>query len=414
HGAGKRKQLRYIEPVLVIPLIWFYALITGFSPSVCRAVLMLTFYVAGKSLNRSHNSYNLVAISAFFLLIYNPYYLFDVGFQLSYLAVTGLICLHPKIYHLLYLKNKLTDKIWSYTALSIAAQLATFPLSIYYFHQFPVYFLLSNLFIALPVSAIMYAGFAFLLVPVDAIADVSGSVLSYMITSVNAILSYIENIPFSTIDDLWVSVLEFVLLYVMIGTFIAAFQLRSKKILMAGICCVLILITSFTRRSIQNKSRHELIFYSLHKNMAIGYLKNGRGSIITDLVKGDKALTYSIYPVMSGGGVRRQTLYHDSVRISGISNRHFYKFGDFKILKWNGTADLTAFNYPIEVDAVLLTSDPRINIRELKERIRFSILLIDGTNPDYRVSRWQADARQLGVKYYILKNNPALIVDLSG
>ncbi|HEY0898462.1 MAG TPA: ComEC/Rec2 family competence protein, partial [Sphingobacteriaceae bacterium] len=150
------KELRFLKPSLIILLIWFYALITGFSPSVCRAAMMLSFYVLGKALNRSQNSYNLIAISAFCLLIYNPYFLFDVGFQLSYLAVLGLVYIHPKIYHLLHIKNRFVDQVWNYSALSVAAQLATFSLSIYYFHQFPVYFLISNLFIVPPVTLIMY------------------------------------------------------------------------------------------------------------------------------------------------------------------------------------------------------------------------------------------------------------------
>jgi competence protein ComEC len=177
------RKLRILRASIIILLIWAYALVTGFSPSVSRAALMLSFYVFGKALNRSSNSYNLVAISAVFLLIYNPFFLLDVGFQLSYLAVLGLIYFYPKFYHLLYVKNKLVDAVWSYVALSCAAQLATFPLAMFYFHQFPVYFLISNLFIVLPVTAIMYLGIAFLFIPWDVLLTpmgrLSGAALGY-------------------------------------------------------------------------------------------------------------------------------------------------------------------------------------------------------------------------------------------
>jgi competence protein ComEC len=134
------KKLIVLRAIIIIAVIWFYALLTGFSPSVCRSALMLSFVVLGKAMNKNQNTYNLIAISAFFLLLYDPYYLFDVGFQLSYLAVIGLVYFHPIIFDVFYIKNKLLEPIWSYCALSIAAQLATFPLSIYYFHQFRNFF----------------------------------------------------------------------------------------------------------------------------------------------------------------------------------------------------------------------------------------------------------------------------------
>lgn len=161
----KFHALSYFRIFLIVPAIWFYAMISGFSSPVCRAALMISLVVIGKVLHRNLNSYHIIAISAFFLLLYNPFFLFDVGFQLSYLAVFGLVYFHPKLYQLFHFHNKIFDYLWSYCALSIAAQLATFPLGLYYFHQFPLYFLLSNLLILLPVTLIMYLGILLLFIP---------------------------------------------------------------------------------------------------------------------------------------------------------------------------------------------------------------------------------------------------------
>ena len=91
---------------------------------------------------KNSNNYNILGFTAFVLLVYNPFYIWDVGFQLSFISVFGLIYLQPKIYKWIYVKNKWLDKLWSAVALSLAAQLVTFPLSVYYFHQFPMYFIL--------------------------------------------------------------------------------------------------------------------------------------------------------------------------------------------------------------------------------------------------------------------------------
>ncbi|RQO64611.1 hypothetical protein DBR40_25200, partial [Pedobacter sp. KBW01] len=104
-----------------------------------------------------------VFFSAFCQLIYNPFSIWDVGFQLSYLAVFGLFYLQPKIYNLFYIENKWLDKLWNFIAMSLAAQIATFSLSIYYFHQFPLYFLIGNLFITLPLVLMMYLEVAVLI-----------------------------------------------------------------------------------------------------------------------------------------------------------------------------------------------------------------------------------------------------------
>ncbi|RZL37313.1 MAG: ComEC family competence protein, partial [Pedobacter sp.] len=119
---------RILKLVLICSLIWYYSLLTGFSPSVLRSAVMLTVFITAKSFNKSSNSYNILAFTAICLLIYNPFLVWDVGFQLSFLAVFGLVYLQPKIYKWIYVKNKWLDKLWATVAMSLAAQLATYPL----------------------------------------------------------------------------------------------------------------------------------------------------------------------------------------------------------------------------------------------------------------------------------------------
>src|SRR5690606_38882227 len=195
-SMDRRQSLRLFRATLTILIIWFYAMITGFSAPASRAAFMLSFVVLGKALLKHQNTYNLIAISAFFLLLYNPFYLVDAGFQLSYLAVLGLVYFQPLLRMIFPRGNKITDPVWNYCALSMGAQLTTFPVSIYYFHQFPMYFLLSNLFIVFPVAIIMYAGIGFMFITSDSVLDYLGMALNGTSIETNSIVLAIGDIDY--------------------------------------------------------------------------------------------------------------------------------------------------------------------------------------------------------------------------
>ncbi|WP_449438588.1 ComEC/Rec2 family competence protein [Pedobacter steynii] len=160
---NRNSLLKIGKVAIIIALVWFYALLTGFSPSVLRSAIMLSVFIIAKSFNRQSNSYNIISFTAFCLLLYDPFLIWDVGFQLSFLAVLGLIYLQPKIQNWWHPKNKWINKLWEVTAMSLAAQFITYPLSVYYFHQFPIYFLISNLFIMVPIALLMYLGIIILM-----------------------------------------------------------------------------------------------------------------------------------------------------------------------------------------------------------------------------------------------------------
>ena len=191
-------KTQLLKSIILISFVCLYAYITGLSPSVCRSAVMISFSIIGKQINHQSNPYNLIAGSAFFLLIINPAYLFDIGFQLSYLAVLGIIYFYDAIYRLIYFKNKIADQIWMLIAVSIAAQLSTLPISLYYFHQFPNYFLLANL-IAIPLSSIaLYLGIAILaLNPIPMISKYIGLILSKCIALMGYILHKISILPYA-------------------------------------------------------------------------------------------------------------------------------------------------------------------------------------------------------------------------
>ncbi len=402
----KVPRMRLLKTCILIAMIWFYALITGFSPSVNRAALMISFVILGKAISKKMNTYNLLAISAFILLLYNPFYLFDVGFQLSYLAVFGLVFLHPHIYQSLYIKNKLLDAAWSYTALSLAAQIVTFPLSVYLFHQFPLYFLLSNLLVVLPVTLLMYVGIAFvLLLPFNLLLPYIGSLLKWLVLLSNQILHYISQMPMASLDGIWISGLQLLVLCVLTIAYIFAFIYKNKTALFVAMGTTLFLLIHHRFEQFESLKREEIIFYSLRKNTALVYFRGKEYELITDLKPTDKVYQFSVKPSLERAGLHLKNWVN-----TNSLTKHFMQLGNYRILRWTSNFNHQKFMHPIRVDAVLLSDNPKIKLYKLRDYAHFNQLIIDATNPDYQIKRWIDEAERLGMDYHVLKKNPALVI----
>ncbi|MGV3507843.1 MAG: ComEC/Rec2 family competence protein, partial [Sphingobacteriaceae bacterium] len=375
--------------------------------------LMLSMYVLGKAVSRSSNSYNLVAMSAFFLLLYNPYFLLDVGFQLSYLAVLGLIYFYPKIYHMLYIKNWFGNQVWSYIALSCAAQLATFPLGMYYFHQFPVYFLISNLFIVLPVIVIMYVGIAFLFIPWDVILKPLGSFLELGIIWMDKGLFFIEQLPFATYSS-YHNFTYYVIIYLIIGGIMLALQFKSKRFLYGSLGLVLILFSYQSVSAIESYKKKSITFYSLRKNIAFSFFDGDRTLVYSDIDSSDKALAFSVHAAVQAQSDKVQyiSLKKNIINRLVYHKDNFLKFRNFNMLIWNKEMTGNHYQKQVSVDVVLISGNPNMKINEIVKAAKFKVILIDGTNPDYKIKRWQNEATELSINSYVLKKNPAYTINL--
>lgn len=235
---GKSKKwLKFLIPASIL---WLYAGVTGFSPSVLRAALMFTAFIVADTWERNSSSYNTIGISAFLLLCWNPSMIFELGFQLSYLAVLGIILLQKKIGDSVPITNHRVQKIWQLTAVTLAAQITTFPLSMYYFHQFPVYFVFSNL-IVIPISTVLlYAGLVFLLVCwIPHVADLAANISATITTWMNAIITWFDQLPMSTWRGYSPGFAEMVLLYILMFALSAWVFWKKKRALLIALIMLL-------------------------------------------------------------------------------------------------------------------------------------------------------------------------------
>lgn len=224
---SKRRNYTNISNLVAIIFLWFYAFICGLQPSIVRACTMFTVPIIAKILNRDNISFNCLLFTAFCMLIYDYSYLFNIGFQLSFLAVAGILLFQERIFNIFPLQNKILIWLWSMTSVSIAAQITTLPLTIYYFHNIPVLSLISNLFI-IPLSTLLiYSSSIFLSLsyfPNNHFIILITNKLSHALTSV---IKYFSDISFAVVEHINISIFQVILLYIII--LIIKYFLESKK-----------------------------------------------------------------------------------------------------------------------------------------------------------------------------------------
>lgn len=403
---------KLLKAIIIVTIIWYYALLTGFSPAVCRAAVMLSLIIMGKTYSRYINTLNILAISAFFLLLYNPYLITDVGFQLSYLAVAGLVVFQPIVYDLLKVNNKWLDKLWALCSISIAAQVITFPLSAYYFHQFPVYFLLSNLVIAFPVMLIMYTGLFYLLLPQIPVASKAlGFILEQAILLMNKTLSLIEHSPLASIGKIWMTTFEYLLLYgIIICLFYFLFDKR-KWLIKASLLCLLVLSISISLKKYNAFKTDGITYMNLRSHTGIVFKNNDKAIIITDLNPKDKNYQYAIQPYLDSSKVKDTAVYNldRNVNTSFLKKMgNIIQFKNNTILIYNKTTSTKQLPQKLPVDFLFITDNPKTDLHSINKNYTYHRLVIDGSNTPQLIAKLEQQAKEAKVHYQSLKRNKAL------
>lgn len=268
-GIKKRKLGRLIQPFAMIVFLWAYAFITGFSPSVQRATVMFTFVIVGNLIRRPINIYNSISASALVLMLHNPNVVFEVGFQLSYLAVFGIVLLQTPFASLLHINNKILKWLWALFTVSMAAQLVTFPLGLLYFNQFPNFFWLSNFVVIPGAIAIIWITFGFFVFnPIHLISDLFSEIIQFITDIMLYILKWISELPHSVNEGIVVNVVHIWILYGLIAAFVIYGFSKNKTWLFLGI----ILVIGFQINTLWTK--HELF------NQKYVYVYNSKSSLI--------------------------------------------------------------------------------------------------------------------------------------
>jgi len=408
----RNKGLRVAKFMMLLTAVWGYALLTGFSPPVLRASIMVSFVMAASIFGQQNRIYNSIAASAFFLLLYEPMFIVDVGFQLSYLAVLGIVFFHPVMRYLFPVSNPLVRPVTDYIGMSIGAQAGAGPLAAYYFHQFPLYFLPANLFIVLPAGAIMYVGFALLILPTGRLALWAGVVLEKLILVTNASLEHIEQWPMASIRGIWPTWWESLLFYVLIVTIAMAVMARRKQWIYGALGCVTLMVcTSFS--GALNEVGRQAIVFNVRRNLAIGLVDRGHAWLYTDLPSiDDRTVHYSVLPALEVHApvdaihfIAYDSIYHDR---QVYAKESVLQFGDTRFMVYDGRVK---YGERLKVDVVVLRNNPAGSLTSLLKSVDCGQLVMDGSNYNSTIERWRAEAEAASIPLYVLKDNDAFLWD---
>jgi len=413
----KNSRLKTFKSLIIVLIIWGYAALTGLSPSVLRAAVMFTFVALGSNMKRITNIYNMLAGSAFALLLYNPYYLMEVGFQLSYLAVIGIVMLQPKIYPLYYTRNWVLDKVWMITAVSIAAQVATFPLGLLYYYQFPVYFLVSNLFV-IPVStAILYLGvLLFGVFWIPGINQLVGFLLEKSLWLMNWVVLTIDALPYALLQGISISVPESWFIYASLLAVVAFIYWRRNSFLLAALMWVVLLLGWNVAEKIQNQYQRTLIVYSVSKNTAIDFISGSEHLFIADsaLLHDYDRMLFHIKHNWWDSGLQSAAadMKHDFSLPFVKRENEYIQFFDKKMVLIDKPLRENLPKEKLRVDYVLLSKNAKVNMRDLVKMYNFRRIIFDSSNSPGKIKYWKQDCEKLGLEYYDAQENGAYIEHL--
>ena len=406
------KKSRWMQAVLILSCLWLFSLLTGGAASVIRSAVMFTFITLGKTIfNRQSSIFNSLAASAFVMLCYNPYYLWDVGFQLSYLAVTGIVVFQKPIYNCFFIKNKWIDKLWQLTAVSLAAQLLTFPVCIYYFHQFPNLFLITNI-IAVPLSAvILYAEIAliaFSFIPL--VGSYLGKLVAALVWLMNKIILWINELSFAVWDRIPATVLTTWLLYAIVVGFSAWLITKNKKLFKAGLICLF----AFTAVTVYNKwavaKQQKIIVYNVPQHQAIDIVKGSRYQFIGDSILLEDGLLQNFH--LKPGRIFLQ-LNNRTDTLPDINKKHmFYQFGNKRIIIIDSAIQFALLKQKIDIDLVIISKNPKLYISGLANVFNCKQIVFDASNPAWKIEKWQRDCELLNLPNHSIPGQGAFIFDI--
>lgn len=409
---GKR-----LKNVLLLLLIWCYALLTGLSPSVLRASVMISFFIIAGALEREYDNYNLLAASAFLLLVFNPFFIFNVGFQLSYAAVLGILTFYFPLYRMVYFKYRVPGLFWAALSVSFSAELGVFPIAVHYFHLFPVYFLITNLLVFALAYLILSSGMALLVFSwLPGVSRFLGSLLNTFLGTLNHIVNFVAGLPYARIQDVFLPWSHVWLIYLL--TLLLYFLIIQKNIrlLLPVLTVILVLLSMHTVRNYRLLRQEKLVVYAIPRHTAVDFISGKKHVLLADTsaLKATKVLDYDTegYRIMRSLKKHYAGLETPVAGPAVFYQDGFAKFGTLRLFILNpGRKHFPALDRKIAIDYLIYRGSGKIPLKEISKSIRFKNVVFDGSVSPYREKTLVKNAGNLHIKVFSLLKSGALIVD---
>ena len=381
---GNRGASFFLKQIFILICLWGYVFITGMPVSVIRAAIMLSLLCIGKLFNRKGFSYNTLAIAAFFSLIINPFYLFNVGFQLSFACVFAILFFQPKIVKLYTPKHKLSNYFWNLLTVSLAAQLGAFPIVLFYFGTFPTYFFITNLLILPFIGGIIYFAVSLTLVSLLAflnldflqlVSKVIIIVMQFLIKTVLKVVYFFESLPMSVFDGFYISTLQLFLIFA--GLFLLTVYLMDKRanLLISFLVSVSLLLLTSTLQYLK-PPHHQFIVFNNYNEPDMGYT-----------VRSEKVALQTFC---------NQTIGHPTANIVLLTENNY-------------TSKVS--NQILTVDYLILASDNSFSMLELIDIFHPKEVIIDSSIARYAANKLKNECEKLKLPFHDVSESGAFSIN---
>jgi competence protein ComEC len=404
----KKIQSRWPSAIFILLGLWLFCLLAGAGPSVLRSAFMFSIIVLGRTISKNSSVFNNLAFSAFALLCLNPYWLWDAGFQLSYAAVLSILIFFRPIYNWFYCRNKIVDFAWKLSALTLAAQVLTLPISIYHFHQLPVYFLLSNL-VAVPLSSLILIGEILLCLSsfFPPVAYAIGSLLEWMIQFLNEYVGNANQLPFAVWDQLQISYLQLLLMFGLITGLASWVMLKQRKGLWVGLFSLLLFLGLRSYSFHKSNQQLKLIVYNLQNARAIDFIAGRKYQFEGDsfVLKNPYLENYNLKPARTLNRVEAEPQLEGVLKAGSL-----FKFGGKNILIPAQSFRLPANNFSIDI--LILSKNPKIQLSSFIKKCSPQIVIADASNQVRLSALWKKECDSFGISYHNVRADGAYVLNL--
>ncbi len=382
---------KFIKLLLMVCILWSFAILSGLSASVVRAVTMFTAIVVASHFNRQTNTLQVLTVSMFFLLLCKPHFLFDVGFQLSYAAVFAIVWLQPLWKKLWNPKSFLPKSFWSLLTVSFSAQLGVLPLSLYYFHQFPGLFFIANLTIIPVLGVVLILGIlVILLAYFQLLPDFLSVAYIFIIQQMNAFVSWIASHEQFVLDDLFLSLYQMIGCYLVIIAFAQYFHLPKGKQLKIALFSILVcqglwMLDRFQQTPTEN---YFMVFHQTKTSI----LAKQHGTSLAVFHELDSIAFAKNYVIQN----QIENQFMKTVSLNRL--QHVYLLNDAYLLRIDS---LGVYQIPtLKPKYVLLTNSPKINLNRMISELQPKYIIADGSNYRSYVNRWEAAAQTQKIPFH--------------
>ena len=395
-------QLKYggiIKSILLILCLWFFAFVTGLSPSVTRAVTMFTIFAFAETINRGSNTVNNLFISFLILILVNPLWLFHVGFQLSYLAVFSIILIQPRLQTYYKPHTKIDRFFWNIFTVSIAAQLGILPLSLYYFHQFPGLFFITNL-VVLPFIGILLGGGILLLIlsTTNLLPEQYVKTYHILIKKLNEFINWAASQEFFVVRNIYLSEGKTLIVYFLLMALILLWYRFTFKNLLFTFVTFSALLTLTVWESYES-SKGKLVIFHKNQQTLLGYQDSRHFTLYKNDTLSNFKKSYPIANYLINNNIEE---YCAEVLPK------VFKFRNTKVLVLDS---LGIYSKSLQQSIVLLTGNSKVHLERLINNTCPQLIIADGSNYSSYVERWKTTCLQKKLPFHHTGKKGAYIIE---